>query len=250
MKPHHTRNLYLRPRLDTCVDVNITPASVYRVVFQDPNMKKLAPSSLEIGTYTTDTVKIVGSCMFYLVHLDTKKLMDVTFFVAANDGSMLLSCKTTLMLGLIQPRTRLDYLPPRASLITSSADNPRKTKSTFLCPKAGGVCSNIYTRNGHPNTQMQICSSQAGHKQDQILCEYPTVFEGIGSFPGPSYHIQIDPSVTPKQTPCCPIPVHLKEACKQEIDNMLQRGVLKPVHEAVPWINSFVLVESKDNQVS
>ena len=93
------------------MDVNIKPASVYRLVFQDPSMKKLAPSSLEIGTHTTDTVKIVGSCMFYLVHPDTKKLIKVTFFVAVNDGSMLLSCKTVLMLGLIQPRTRLDYLP-------------------------------------------------------------------------------------------------------------------------------------------
>ena len=83
------------------MDVNIMPTSVYRLVFKDLNMKKLAPSSLEIGTYTTDTVKIVASCMFYLVHLDTKKLMDVTFFVAMNDGSMLLSCKITLMLGLI-----------------------------------------------------------------------------------------------------------------------------------------------------
>ena len=27
---------------------------------------------------------------------------------------------------------------------------------------------------------------------------------------------------------------------------MLQAGVLKPVHEATPWIYSFVLVESKD----
>ena len=75
------------------------PASVSRLVFQDPSMKKLAPSSIEIGTYTTDTVKILGSCVFYLVHQDTKKLMDVKFFVAVNNGSMLLSCKTTLILG-------------------------------------------------------------------------------------------------------------------------------------------------------
>ena len=27
---------------------------------------------------------------------------------------------------------------------------------------------------------------------------------------------------------------------------MLKAGVLKPVHEAMPWINSFVLVEGKD----
>ena len=73
--------------------------------------------------------------------------------------------------------------------------------------------------------------------KEQILHEYPDVLDGIGSFPGSSYHIQIDPSVTPKQTPCFPIPVHLKEAFKQEVDKMLQTGVLKPVHEATPWIN-------------
>ena len=41
----------------------------------------------------------------------------------------MLSCVTILALGLIQPCTRLDYLPPSASLITSNADHPMKTKS-------------------------------------------------------------------------------------------------------------------------
>ena len=72
LKAHQTRNQYLRARLDTCADVNIMPASVYKLVFNGPELKKLAPSNWEIGTYTTDTVKIVGSCLSYLVHLDTK----------------------------------------------------------------------------------------------------------------------------------------------------------------------------------
>ena len=135
LKPHHTRNLYLRARLDTCTDVNLMPASVYKLVFNDSKMQKLAPSNLQVGTYTTDTVKIVGSCKFYLVHLDTKKLMEVTFYVAMNAGSVLLSCKTTLLLGLIQPRSRLDYLPPRAGLITSSADHPKRTKAVLHVQK-------------------------------------------------------------------------------------------------------------------
>ena len=58
-------------------------------------------------------------------------LQEVTFYVAKNDGSVL-SCTTTLVLGLIQPCTRLDYLPPRASLITSSLDHPRKTKKVTV----------------------------------------------------------------------------------------------------------------------
>ena len=48
-------------------------------MFQDPDCKKLAPSKLETGTYMTDTVKLVGSCVFYLVHPDTKCLQEVTF---------------------------------------------------------------------------------------------------------------------------------------------------------------------------
>ena len=131
LKPSHTRNLYLRARLGTCTDVNFMPASMYQLVFNDAKIQKLTPSKLQVGTNTTDTVKIVGSCTFYLVHPDTKKLVEVTFYVAMNDGSMLLSCKTTLLLCLIQPRSRLDYLPPRESLITSSADHPKKTKSVL-----------------------------------------------------------------------------------------------------------------------
>ena len=113
LKMHENRNLYLRARLDTCADVNIMPASVYKLVFQDPNLEKLIPNILQIGTYTNDTVKIVGTCKLYLIHLDTKKLIENIFYVATNDGSVLLSCKSMLALDLIQPRSRLDYLPPR-----------------------------------------------------------------------------------------------------------------------------------------
>ena len=78
------------------------------------------------------------------------------------------------------------------------------------------------------------------------MIQYTDVFEGLGKFPGPPYTIHLDPSIQPKQTPCWPVPIHLKETFKKEIDKMLQVGVLKPVTEATPWINSFVLVESKD----
>ena len=75
------------------------PASVYSLLFKDPELKKLDSSNMEIRTFTTDTVNIVGSCKFYLVYPDTKKLQEVTFFVAKNDGSVLLSCTTTLAFG-------------------------------------------------------------------------------------------------------------------------------------------------------
>ena len=82
--------------------------------------------------------------------------------------------------------------------------------------------------------------------KEQILQAYPDVSDGVGCFPGSPYHIQVDPSLTPKQTPCQAMPVHLKEPFKQEVDKILQAGILKSVHQATTWINSFVLEEGKD----
>ena len=177
--------------------------------------------------------------MFYLVHPDSKCLLEATFYVASNNGSVLLSCVTTLALGLIQPRNRYNYLPPRASLITSSADHPKKTKSQ--------INVHVLKKDSEVSYHKGMVSRFITSKE-QILATYADVFDGIGCFPGPPYHIQVDPSVTPKQTPCCPIPAHLKEAFMKEINKMLQVGVLKPVNQATPWINSFVLVEGKDKQ--
>ena len=83
-------------------------------------------------------------------------------------------------------------------------------------------------------------------QKEHIMDQYPDVFEGIGQFPG--YHIQIDPKVPPKQTPCRMVSVHQKELFKKELDKMVDTGILKPVHDSQPWINSFVIVESKDKQ--
>ena len=246
LKQHENRNLYLRARLDTCTDVNIMPACVYKLVFNNPNLEKFVPSKLQIGTYTNDIVKIMGTCKLYLVHPDTKKLLETTFCVATNDGSVLLSCSSTLALDLIQSRSRLDYLPLTASLITSMQDHPKTTKQGQ--PSVHRL-QQVATQSKHQVETTQTKKQQASKlitSKDQIMIQYPDVFEGIGKFLEPPYTLHLDPSIQPKQTPCQPVSIHLKESLKKEIDKMLKGGVLKPVSEAIPWINSFVLVESKN----
>ena len=83
-------------------------------------------------------------------------------------------------------------------------------------------------------------------QKEEIKALYSDVFEGIGCFPGKPYHINLDQSVTPVQTQCRPVPVHLKEVFKQEINKMLYAGILKSVEKVTPWINSFVLVKGKN----
>ena len=101
----------------------------------------------------------------------------------------------------------------------------------------------------HPKQKPIGCKttySQVSHKQRADFRRVPwcvwgywTLSRSLISYPDRS-------KCYSKQTPCRSIPMHLKEAFQQEIDKMLKAGVLKPVHEATQWINSFWLVEGKD----
>ena len=129
--------------------------------------------------------------MFYLVHPDTKCLQEVTFYVASNNDSVLLSCVTTLAPGLIQPCTRLDYLPPRTSLITSSTDHPKKSKSQISVHVSKSSLKSPAAKVWYPSSLQTI------NKFSPIIQMF---LMALGCFPGPQYHIQVNPCVTPKQT--------------------------------------------------
>ena len=139
-------------------------------------------------------------------------MKEAIFYIKSNEGSILLSCNTSLALDLIHPRPRLSYLPHR----TSSADHPRKTKVQLQIQKQEITKQ---ATNQQQDTQITITTQTTPKlitSQYQIMHEYLDVFDGIGKFPGPPYHIKVDPSVTPKHTPCRPIPIHLKEAFQKE----------------------------------
>ena len=249
LKSCHTRNLYLRARLYTCADVNIMSASVYRLVFKDPEMKKLAPSSLETGTYTTDTVKTVGCCMFQSFHLDTKKWMDVTFFAAVNDGSVLLSCKTTLNAwGWYNQEQDWTSCHPelglnnQAQLIT-----PRKLKLHCVYRRRKCPLNDLYMKWPLKCQDRQYAVPKLVTSKEQKLCELSRYLWNYWQLPRSliSYTdwSKCYPQANSLSTQFLST---LKKHLNKKLAICYKPGVLKPVHEATPWINSFVLVESKD----
>ena len=79
VKPHKNKTKILQARIDTCTDVNIMPLSIYKYLFKDPDCAKIAPSDLQLGTYTNKKVKILGSCNLYITYPDTRCITEVTF---------------------------------------------------------------------------------------------------------------------------------------------------------------------------
>ena len=99
-------------------------------MYKDPDCTKLGPSNkAAVKTYTTEKIKIVGSCKMFVVHPDTKLLQEVTFHVTSHEGSVIVSCATSIALGLIHPHTNLDEVPEEGSLIYSKADMLKKQRN-------------------------------------------------------------------------------------------------------------------------
>ena len=104
LKPHRKRTKFLRAKIDTCSNVNLIPISVYKLIYKDKDCTKLEPSTkAAVKTYTTEKIKIVGSCKMFIVCLDTRLLHEVTFQVTSHEGSVIVSCATSLQLSLIHP---------------------------------------------------------------------------------------------------------------------------------------------------
>ena len=128
LKPHRKRTKFLRARIDTCANVDILPISVYKVLYKDPDCVMLAPSSKHgIATYTTEKINVSGSCDLFVVHPDTKCLKKITFQVVNHEGSIIVSCATSLELGLIQLHSVINKsVPDCGRLPYSDADHPNK----------------------------------------------------------------------------------------------------------------------------
>ena len=90
--------------------------------------------------------------------------------------------------------TCLDYLPPKARLLTSTCDQPSKTRpykpvihytKEAVTPNMSVAPSNI-TQN----------DDQLVTRQEHIMAQFPDVFQGVGKFPGEPYKIRLDPQVS------------------------------------------------------
>ena len=103
------------------------PASIYKEIFKDPDCSKLIQNQSEgIYTYTTEKIPVIGSCELLVLHPDDKCFLQVPFYVVSVEGSVIVSCATSINLNLIQIHNELDTnIPECARLYYSSADKLR-----------------------------------------------------------------------------------------------------------------------------
>ena len=220
---------YLKVRLDTAADVSMMSKSVYQQLFDDPQCQKLQPVTTYTVMHDHSKTEVLGSVTIPI--LKHNKKHGITFHVVPYEASTLLSCEQVTKHGLViileQKQT-----PKNAIVYGSSVD------IKYI---------NFLQRNNSQTTTWNTAPKQPLTSLDEIKVQYKDNFEGIGTFPGKQYHINTDPSIPPKRLPCRPVPVHQQHEFKKQLNEMLDAGVITEVHEATPWINSFVIVETVQN---
>ena len=77
VKPHKRKTKFLQARVDTCADVNLMPVSIYKKLFKDEDCTQIIPNNLQLGTYTSKKVKVIGSYNLYIIHPDTRCLEEI-----------------------------------------------------------------------------------------------------------------------------------------------------------------------------
>ena len=85
----------------TRADVNLMPERNYKLVFNDPHTSKLAKNDIDLTVYTRHSVNLIGKCTFYMLIKGTKQPVKVDFYIAKEEGSVLLSQELVFQLQLL-----------------------------------------------------------------------------------------------------------------------------------------------------
>ena len=81
-----------------------------------------------------------------------------------------------------------------------------------------------------------------------ILKDYADVFDGIGCFEG-ECKITVDPNVQPVVHAPRRVPIAVKDSLKEELDSLVNQGILSPVTYPTDWVNSCVCVTKSNGKI-
>ena len=91
------------------------------------------------------------------------------------------------------------------------------------------------------NTEVQR-GSQGPLSMEEVLKEYPDVFQGTGKLKG-QYKLEIEENAKPVVHLPRRVPVALKGKLKRELERLQSLGIIEKVIEPTPWVSSLVIVQ-------
>ena len=82
--------------------------------------------------------------------------------------------------------------------------------------------------------------------KEYIPKENADVFTGIGTLPGPAYHIKLKEDYNPVRNPPRSVLLGMQDTYKAELESLQQEDVIIEVNHYTEWANSIVPVQKPD----
>lgn len=209
----------LRLKIDSGASGNTLPLRTFQQMYGNSasTLKNLQPAShIKLTSYSGDEIICLGIINIPCQHKESN-WVNTKFYVVDVPGPAVVGLPTSESLGLIT--INVDTV--------SDTNSSNKTEHQVEPPyKTSSSISNI----------------------DQLKSEYPNQFDKIGNFSGKAQLI-LKPDAEPFIDAPRKCSIHIKEKLRNEIDNLIEQGVLRKVEEHTDWCSSMAFSTKKDGSL-
>ena len=208
LKIHGTTVTFLT---DSGATINILDPRDFQAMSQRYEIP-LTPTRTKVKAFGSDhPVELSGK--FEAVVESKKRMTVATLYVTVQENGSLLSCNTSVELGLIQfPNMQSDC-----------------SKKKYATPKSSKV-SRTKTMQKSPIPVIAEVKGESGCKYEQVFrATYPAVFKGIGKLYGHEQKLHIDKSVPPVSQTYRRTPFHLRKQLDTWLDTYQADNIIEPV---------------------
>ena len=201
---------HIRFQADTGAQCNVVPLEIYKKATKDLSLTQMTPAETRITAYGGTVLPVVGNVLLRVWRGSYRCRLDCKL-VDCTDIRPLLGRKACVGMKIVT------YL-----------DNDEMNK-----PDTG-------------NSPVYMLATSAPLTTELLVQKHPVVFsKGVGLLEG-TYHIRLDPSVSPVQHAPRRVPVPLREVLKETLDDLTQQDIIAPVQKPTAWISSMVIVPKKN----
>ncbi|UYV70018.1 hypothetical protein LAZ67_7001483, partial [Cordylochernes scorpioides] len=83
---------------------------------------------------------------------------------------------------------------------------------------------------------------------ETLVQEHEHLFHGLGTIKGYSHKVTLKDNYRPIAQRCRRIPYAMVEAVNQELDKMLENGIIEEVHQGSEWVSNIIVVSKRDSE--
>lgn len=130
-----------------------------------------------------------------------------------------------------------------------SIESKTTTSTVYVLQGDHGSLLGCITAQNLDIIQLNINQLRATHVSEELILQFPQLFQGIRKLKDAHVKLHIDESVTPVAQGARRIPFHLRKKVKEELRQLEEKNIIEKVEGATSWVSPIVASPKKDGSV-